>query len=239
VYFLLFFIISICNVTCSYGESYKIGTLYDKRNSNNDELVKLVEQYNKANNTNKILLYSYGASIKDYNKVIDNLVNRVKVDAILCAGDSTADLQILKYSESTCFPILSCSDNNRKPDNDKSLFSTFDNMKSILSKYQSKKNDKQNELKLLSEKQKKEFLKKTTRFRNNIQIGDETTYGMIIEVKKPLAKVQTTTYVVSHYTEWKTKYNQYGSYKDPEVATQSNPVPVEKWFKITDLFPIE
>lgn len=84
------------------------------------------------------------------------------------------------------------------------------------------------------------YRNKTKLFRKNISLGDETTYGMVIEVKKPLVKIQTTQYVVNHYTEWKTKYNQYGgTYKDPELASQSNPMPVEKWFKIEDVFPIE
>jgi len=74
---------------------------------------------------------------------------------------------------------------------------------------------------------------------SRIQPGDETTYGMVIEVKKPLVKVQTTQYIVNHYTEWKTKYNEYGVYKDPEAASQTNAIPVEKWFRVTDLFPAE
>jgi hypothetical protein len=89
------------------------------------------------------------------------------------------------------------------------------------------------------EKERERYLERTKHFRLGIKAGDETTFGMVIEVKYPLAKVQTTQYVVSHYTEWTTKYNSYGSYKDPEAVSQTNSIPVEKWFKISDLYPAE
>jgi len=44
---------------------------------------------------------------------------------------------------------------------------------------------------------------------------------------------------VNHCTERVTTYNPYGVYNDPQAASQSNPMPVTKWFRIEEVYPTE
>lgn len=78
----------------------------------------------------------------------------------------------------------------------------------------------------------------TARFRRQLQTGDETTIGLVVEVRRPLAKLQTTQEIINHYTEWLPQYREYGTDYVPEQRSSSSSLPVEKWMKIEELFPL-
>lgn len=70
-------------------------------------------------------------------------------------------------------------------------------------------------------------------FRNNLRVGDSSSEGTIIEINRPMAKVQTSQAITHKYTRWED--GQYG--KVPKEATETNYIPVEKWLRIDELYP--
>lgn len=69
-----------------------------------------------------------------------------------------------------------------------------------------------------------EFDRKAAAFRKNLQVGDETHRGLVIEIKGNLVKLQTTT-------EQCTQRDYRGR------CVNFINTPIEKWVKRSDIYP--
>lgn len=90
-----------------------------------------------------------------------------------------------------------------------------------------------------AEKKYKEYLSKVGKWRKTIKSGDYCSYGLIIDVKGEVIKVQTTDSIANNYTQWEDIYDyDLKKYiRKPKTVYSSNSVSVEKWFKRSDLYP--
>lgn len=104
--------------------------------------------------------------------------------------------------------------------------------------------------KLIAKKQEEKYAKeqkiytnKVNKWRRTIKSGDYCSYGLIIEVKGSVAKVQTTDYITQHYTEWKEEnvwdknIKAYVWKHVPKNQSSGSSVSIEKWFRIDELYP--
>lgn len=71
-----------------------------------------------------------------------------------------------------------------------------------------------------------------------MQTGYEPTIGLVIEVRRLLAKLQTTPDIVNPYTEWLPQYRKYDTGYVSEQRSSSSSLLIEKWMKIDELFPV-
>ena len=91
---------------------------------------------------------------------------------------------------------------------------------------------RKNEIKSAEDQKRKAYEKRIKDFRQNLKEGDNTMFGMVIEIRKPIVKIQTTQYIINNYTNWIKEDNiwssEYGQYK-PKAESTSHTIPVEKW----------
>ena len=75
-------------------------------------------------------------------------------------------------------------------------------------------------------KKEEEYVKKTVAFRKSVKEGDDTTFGVVIQVKGSLVKIQTE--------ESKCTQRDYKGNCDNYINDS-----VEKWFKRSEIYPLE